>query len=471
MRSAGPMLASLIAAMGRRVLPGLLALVVAAVSLVAPTAARADGDPASDVLLSQPAFIPADADIPAKQSDSLTGLLGAAQKAGFPIRVAVIPDPYDLGYVTQLWQRPSAYAEFLGIELSLVYKGPLLVVMPNGFGYHWAGHPTTSANAALSRIAISAGGPALAGAAREAVRRIAGASGVALSPATDGGSGASSIGVLPFVILVLAVVAVAVLLVRGLDIRRRRTGDESVPNESPAAPAAGPAVAGPRPHSAMPRWLRFALPALALFAAADLALLVLALSAAHRAPRVLSGAADSASSVPPIEAAPISWAEGHQAAPNFALTDQNGRPVSLGAYRGRPVIVTFIDPLCRELCPLAAQVLTKVDDQLPPAERPEILAVSVNVYGNARANLLQDFSKWSLTPNWRWAVGSPKQLAKVWKSYYAEVDVTTKRIAGTTVHYLAHSEIAYLVDPKGYERELFAWPYGARRVEDAVRNL
>ncbi len=94
--------------------------------------------------------------------------------------------------------------------------------------------------------------------------------------------------------------------------------------------------------------------------------------------------------------------------------------------------------------------------------------MSVNIYGNARANLLQDFSKWHLTSQWRWAVGTPKQLASVWKRYYAEVDVTTRHIAGTTVHYLTHSEMAYVIDRNGYERALLSWPYSAKQVEQAV---
>ena len=40
--------------------------------------------------------------------------------------------------------------EFLGIELSLVFKGPLLVVMPDGFGLYWPGHATPRPTRALS---------------------------------------------------------------------------------------------------------------------------------------------------------------------------------------------------------------------------------------------------------------------------------------------------------------------------------
>ena len=81
----------------------------------------------------------------------------------------------------------------------------------------------------------------------------------------------------------------------------------------------------------------------------------------------------------------LSWPAGQRPAPDFVLRDQADRPVSLGAYRGRPVIVTFIDPLCRNLCPLEAQVLNQIERQMPASQRPVILAVSVDVYANARA--------------------------------------------------------------------------------------
>ena len=56
--------------------------------------------------------------------------------------MAIIGAPVDLGAVTALWDKPPAYASFLGVELSLVYKQRLLIVMPNGFGFNWTGHPS-----------------------------------------------------------------------------------------------------------------------------------------------------------------------------------------------------------------------------------------------------------------------------------------------------------------------------------------
>jgi cytochrome oxidase Cu insertion factor (SCO1/SenC/PrrC family) len=97
--------------------------------------------------------------------------------------------------------------------------------------------------------------------------------------------------------------------------------------------------------------------------------------------------------------------------------------------------------------------------------------VSVDVYANTRANLLQDVRKWELVPQWHWAIGAPAKLAAVWKRYHIGVSVTTKRIAGTTIHYILHTEAAYIVDATGHERALFVWPFYPQDVERILREL
>ena len=68
-----------------------------------------------------------------------------------------------------------------------------------------------------------------------------------------------------------------------------------------------------------------------------------------------SGASRAGSSGEALGGPAASWPAGARLAPEFHLTDQDGRPISLGSLRGRPVIVSFIDPVCRNLCPLGSQ--------------------------------------------------------------------------------------------------------------------
>jgi cytochrome oxidase Cu insertion factor (SCO1/SenC/PrrC family) len=165
------------------------------------------------------------------------------------------------------------------------------------------------------------------------------------------------------------------------------------------------------------------------------------------------------------------WAAGEHRAPSFRLTDQNGTTVSLNALRGRPVLVTFIDPLCRNYCPIEAQRLNDVVRAFPQGSKPVIVAVSVNVYGNAHSILMEDARKWKLVPEWRWAIGRSAALGRVWNAYYVEVLTQTKTLAGITVHTIAHTEGAYLIDAKGYQRALFLWPYRSAAVVQALRTL
>jgi cytochrome oxidase Cu insertion factor (SCO1/SenC/PrrC family) len=169
--------------------------------------------------------------------------------------------------------------------------------------------------------------------------------------------------------------------------------------------------------------------------------------------------------------AALTWAAGSRSAPNFALHDQNGQAVSLSSLRGRTVIVTFVDPLCRNYCPLEAHVLNAVVAGLAAPQRPAIVAVSVNQWGNARTTLLQDVGRWHLVPEWRWAIGSPSRLAATWHDYQIGVEATSKTIAGVTVHQIAHTEAAYVVDGSGHERALFVWPFTARDVEQTLAAL
>ena len=176
----------------------------------------------------------------------------------------------------------------------------------------------------------------------------------------------------------------------------------------------------------------------------------------------------AAAGVPPP---PASFPAGKRRAPDFRLVDENGRRLTLSQFRGRPVIVTFIDPLCRNYCPLEAQQLNALVHRLPAGSRPAIVAVSVNVDGNARANLLEDAAKWHLVPQWHWGIGGRAPLAAVWRKYGIGVSVATRKIAGVTVHDVSHTEAAYVIDAKGFERALFLWPFRAGDVQAALARI
>jgi cytochrome oxidase Cu insertion factor (SCO1/SenC/PrrC family) len=171
-------------------------------------------------------------------------------------------------------------------------------------------------------------------------------------------------------------------------------------------------------------------------------------------------------------AAPVAaWPAGAKPAPAFALADEAGALISLRQFRGRPVIVTFIDPVCRSLCPLEAKQLNAVVRATPAAQRPAIVAISVNPWAQSRAAFRKDGRNWRLVPAWHWAAGSYRQLAPVWKRYDVGVLDHKTVVDGHAIHDVAHTEAAYVVDASGHERALFLYPFLARDVTSALRRL
>lgn len=158
--------------MTRRVVVALsVVAVVCGAATFAASAAVADGDPASDVLLFDNVFLPLEP-VSAPLAQQLKAAIAAANKGGFKIKVALIATPTDLGSVPVLFNRPGQYAKFLGAELSGLYKERLLIVMPGGFGVYRGGADTTVETASLAGIKIGAGSDGLAQAALAALKRL-----------------------------------------------------------------------------------------------------------------------------------------------------------------------------------------------------------------------------------------------------------------------------------------------------------
>jgi hypothetical protein len=156
-----------------------LALAVAGSLLLAALAAgaaRADGDPASDVLPTERVYLPV-TQPSADAAAALAKSVAAVYAGGDRIKVAVIATLDDMGSVPMLFNQPQEYARFLGVELSGFYVGPLLVAMPGGYGYYDGGRPTAAATGALAGIAVNRSSvDALVRAAAAAVDRLAAAS-------------------------------------------------------------------------------------------------------------------------------------------------------------------------------------------------------------------------------------------------------------------------------------------------------
>jgi len=196
-----------------------LILAVLAAALIAP-AARADGDPASDYLITQQVFYPYYSNVPKATLTELERTVADANKKHFTIRVAVITSPYDLGSLSALWEKPQPYCRFLSLELAFAYKNRLLVVSPKGYGYVEKTKPVPAKLALVRTIPIGKGTDGLLLTADKAVRLLAAKAGVKLpvvKAAAGGGSGSS----MDTIVIAIAA-AIGAALVAAIELVRRR---------------------------------------------------------------------------------------------------------------------------------------------------------------------------------------------------------------------------------------------------------
>jgi hypothetical protein len=216
-----------------RAAEGHLSLRLAAVASVAVLAAlalagaaRADGDPASDVLYTQWVFLPFESPIAKPVSDRLDTIVQSARSSGYPIKVAVIGAPADLGTAYALWKKPQEYARFLGQELVFLYKGPLLIVMPDGYGVYHYRHSVEVEQHALEKLVVAQNGiDGLVNSAVTAVARLAAANGHRVPvppPAKVSDSSGSGSQLLDRLIIGAAGAAFVILIVVLPVVHRRR---------------------------------------------------------------------------------------------------------------------------------------------------------------------------------------------------------------------------------------------------------
>ena len=137
----------------------LLARRVVARGVLAAGTARADGDPASDYLLSSEGRSSRSTPRSRRRSSrSCSRSSTRPRTAGLQDpRRAHRHQPTTSAPSPRSGAKPQTYARFLGAELRFVYKQRLLVVMPNGFGFYWQGHPVDREQGVLAKIPVGQG--------------------------------------------------------------------------------------------------------------------------------------------------------------------------------------------------------------------------------------------------------------------------------------------------------------------------
>jgi cytochrome oxidase Cu insertion factor (SCO1/SenC/PrrC family) len=140
-------------------------------------------------------------------------------------------------------------------------------------------------------------------------------------------------------------------------------------------------------------------------------------------------------------------------APGFTLTDQHGQPLAMSAFRGKVVVLEFMDPHCTDICPLvSAEFVAAYHDLGPLAGQVVFAAVNVNRYhATVRdVTLFSDEHQLTSIPDWHFFTGPLASLQAVWRGY--DIVVQPRGPNADVVH----TSSVYFIDPQGRERYLAA---------------
>ena len=138
-------------------------------------------------------------------------------------------------------------------------------------------------------------------------------------------------------------------------------------------------------------------------------------------------------------------------APDFTLTDQFGKRVSLRSFRGKVVVVSFNDPECTTICPLTTTALLHAKELLgPAASQVELLGVGANPEAT-QVKWVRAYSQaHGMMHKWRFLTGSLPELKRVWRAY----NVAAAVVNGT----IDHTPATFVIDTHGRESRFYLTP-------------
>ncbi|WP_020375951.1 TlpA family protein disulfide reductase [Sulfobacillus thermosulfidooxidans] len=136
-------------------------------------------------------------------------------------------------------------------------------------------------------------------------------------------------------------------------------------------------------------------------------------------------------------------------APNFLLTNQFGQPFSMQSFRGKVVVMGFVNSAGNTVSPLMAVIMRNVQYDLG-SHKNQVAFVAINA--NPVTTSTQDVYQFSkanhMLHNWQFLTGTPSELTSVWHHYFMQTQI----IHGSLI---SHTPGVFVIGPHGHEH----WVY------------
>ena len=132
-------------------------------------------------------------------------------------------------------------------------------------------------------------------------------------------------------------------------------------------------------------------------------------------------------------------------APELALVNQSGQPLTLMELRGKVVLLTFTYSTCAEVCPLITAAMVTLQQRLTAAERQQVFFLSVTAQPEVDTPAVLHAYAHRLgvdLASWAFVTGHPQAVQAVWQAF----GLTVKPRATGVVD---HPAWTFLIDREG----------------------
>lgn len=141
-------------------------------------------------------------------------------------------------------------------------------------------------------------------------------------------------------------------------------------------------------------------------------------------------------------------------APNFRLTDANGKPFILNANKGKIILLFFGYTFCPDVCPTTLSEIKLTMDKLGDnAENVQVIFISVDPGRDTSAHMQKYVERFN--PTFIGLSGTEQELEPIWNEY----GIFREVVPGTsaTNYIVNHTARVFMVDTKGYLRLSFGF--------------
>ena len=135
-------------------------------------------------------------------------------------------------------------------------------------------------------------------------------------------------------------------------------------------------------------------------------------------------------------------------APDIRLKNQFGQRMALSQFRGKAVVLAFVDSQCTTVCPLTTVSMVAAKELLGAAgSHVQLLGVDANPQATSVADVMAYSRAHAMVNQWDFLTGTLPQLQATWRAYHIAVQIQQGMID--------HTPALFVIDPQGRERTVY----------------